>query len=127
MGRRKAQSSRIRAIHYKTDSIDEVYYLDHSGRHLDRQIEKIEKPKHFKYLIKSENNDMHNIKKPIKDFQPSNIIKSNNIPVFHFKDLADSSQKISQNFINAYDKCPAASLMWINNPDYSQILSEINK
>lgn len=124
MGRRKAQSSRIRAIHYKTDDNDEIYYLDHSGRHIDRQIEKLSKPKHYKYSIKSDDNEKIKIKQLRNEFQPPNIMKTPTIPIFQFKDSVGDNQKISQNFIDLCDKFPVSSLMWINNPDYSTNLSE---
>lgn len=119
MGRRKAKASRIRAIHYKYGDDEEIFYLDRNGRHLNREIEKLDKVKRAPFSVKCNINKNDNktlndeIKIPeitntVPTINPQNIVLNSNI-----------SKKLSSKFYEAYSKFPAASLMWINNPEYS--------
>lgn len=120
MGRRKTKSSRIRAIHYKLGNTDEVFYLDNEGRHINREIEKIDKPKHTSLQLENNSNESN-----------SNTLKNNNIlpdiskmtaipPPQNNVSIQNQNKKLSSKFYEACTNFPAASLMWINNPEYAE-------
>lgn len=125
MGRRKSQANRIRAIHYRIGDNDEVYLLDHTGRHIDKQIEKLEKPNKINYSIKCDFNGISINKQTSNDkYKLPNIIKSPTAPILKNEKFVDKDIKIFQGFSEQCNKFPAASLMWINNPEYSDVIPE---